>query len=198
MLIHPYRQRNQLTTVGDSRVLTETLGLIGAEIRDPTNLRRRWFIQGVYAPIPGRVLGGIRAKVEDEKGFISFINQRDLEVLLGLVKPGDYCPWTDEDYPDTSHRSWFGLCADDDDLVDDLYEKELSFRSETEDGVLPEGLELTRRVHLDRGNDVQELWAFLGDVDPETGIWPDPRFKTVERRWIRVERVRVEWHKTWQ
>jgi hypothetical protein len=43
---------------------------------------------------------------------------------------------------------------------------------------------------------VEELLVFFSDVDPDTGLFPDPRFETLHWRWIRAERRRVRWEKT--
>jgi hypothetical protein len=168
---------------------------VGAHLDDPLEPRRLWEVQGVYLPVLGRALGGIRAKVIDQKGFVSFINQRDLEVLLGVTRPGQYCLWSGAEYLDPIDPGWFGFCADEEDLLDDLYEREMFLRVQTPGGVLinPENLE--RRVHLDRLNDVEDVFIFMQDCDPETGLFPDTRFETLTRRWIRSERSKVRWER---
>jgi hypothetical protein len=130
----------------------------------------------------------------DMKGFISFCNQRDLEVLLGIARPGSVCLWADMDYEEVGERGWFGLCVDDEDLEDDLLERELRLR-ETYPGVLPANLQISRRIH-NAGSDQQELHLLIGDVDPATGIAPDPRLETINKRWVRIERVPLQWEMT--
>jgi hypothetical protein len=179
-------------------MLIESLGLIGAVIEDNRRRDRWWKITNLFAPIKNRHLGGIRAKLEDQKGFITFCNQRDLELLLHLAEPGDFCPWTDDEYPELESRDFYGLCADPEDLEDDLFDRELQLRalmassSEYPD-VIPYGYQFTRRVHISRGVDAEEVDMMLFDCDPDTGLGPDPRFETLMRRWTKVERSTITW-----
>jgi hypothetical protein len=191
ILIHPFRQKEMLHTFPETRILHIDFGIVGVQIQDLVSPIRVWTIQGCYSPIPGRSLGGIRVKVADNKGFVSFLNQRDLEVLLGFARPGDYCPWTQEEYPDYDDRDWFGICADEEDLRDDLLDRELVLRGDG--GFLPPYAEIKRHVHLGDKNDAEELHLLRWDGDPISGITPDPRFRTVDRRWARVERTRIRW-----
>lgn len=190
MLINPYTQ-SKLPTYPGTRLLSVELGVLGASIRDPWKATRTWFVRGLYKPMTKRALGGIRVKLEDDKRFITFCNQRDFEVLIGLGEPGKLCIWADEDYVSPKSEKWFGLCVDDVDLVDDLFDREMAIRAEIP-GLLPSGLEMTRRVHLSRGLDVEELFYLLADADRE-GMGPDPRIETVEDRWVKVERNKVQW-----
>lgn len=192
-LVNPYAERDRVTTVQGTRILQTDLGILGAEIYDPVEPTRRWFVENLYAPMPGRVLGGIRAKVIDTKGFLSFINQRDLEVSIGLSTPGDWCGWAAQDYPSPEDPEWIGICADEEDLLDDLQERELVFRGQVPGGILYPPISFTRRVHLEANNDYEEIYMLLWDMDPETGFGPDLRLETIERRWSRVERRRVRW-----
>lgn len=192
MLINVYAQRP--STVPGTRLLQDTLGVVGAIIIDPHNAQRRWEVQGVYLPT-GRALGGVRIKLMDTKGFVTFCNQRDFEVLAGMAAPGDPVRWGSDEYVGPDDREWFGLCCDEEDLRDDLYERELFFRAELPGGLLPTGLETERRVHLSRGSDCEEVYFVTQDYDEETGLFPDTRFHTVEQRWIRSERRRVEWNR---
>src|ERR1043165_2208246 len=102
IITNPYRHHP--TTHEESHLLKDDFGLIGVEIDDCITPTRRWVIQGLYCPIEGRALGGIRAKVVDDFGFISFVNQRDLEVLLLYAQPGQHCIWAGEDYPAPGDR----------------------------------------------------------------------------------------------
>jgi len=189
MLLNPYRE--QLQVVAGTRILETDLGLAGFTFVDPVNPQRIWVLQHLLAPVKRRHIDGIRAKFEDAKGFIAFCNQRDLELLLGLAQPGDYCPWLDEYYPSPIDREFFGLCADDEDLKDDLFERELRLR-EQYPGILPQFLEVSRRIH-NGSVESEELFTLLGDVDFYTGISPDTKLETVENRWSRVERSPVKW-----
>jgi hypothetical protein len=127
----------------------------------------------------------------DTKGFVSFCNQRDLEVLLGIARPGSVCLWADMDYEEVDEPGWYGLCVDDEDLEDDLLERELRLR-EVYPGILPNNLQIERRIH-NAGTDLQELHLLISDIDPATGFGPDPRLETVSKRWVRVERVLLQW-----
>lgn len=201
MLINPYlpESREILSPIPGTNIIAETLGVVGVMLRVPGDPIRSWTIQGLYAPIPGRMLGGIRAKLIDQKGFISFCNQRDLEVLLDISCPGAYCAWLDAEYVDVDEAAWCGLCVDEDDLLDDLYDKELEARSAYEEGTpLPAGLSFSRRIHAGSLNDYQELLVLKWDMDPDTGMGPDTRFSTVGRRWSSIERTgRAERHRLW-
>ena len=87
---------------------------------------------------------------------------------------------------------------DEEDLEDDLFERELHLRglmaaSVEYPDVIPFGYEMPRRLHMGKGHDVEELNTMLYDCDPTTGYGPDPRFETLMKRWARVERNRVRW-----
>jgi len=181
------------------RMLAETFGLIGETIKDAGNPRRLWSITGFYAPL-NMAISGIRARLQDQKDFIAFVNQRDLEVLLGIGIPGEYCAWLGEDYVSTFDRSWLGICTDTEDLEDDLFGREAELRNlQTEitgSPLLPTGLEITRRVCLNENTDCEELHYLRGDFNNETGTYPDLRFQTLTERWIRVERRSMVWRQT--
>lgn len=189
MLINPCK--TQLPTIPGTRILEDTLGIVGFQYTDPKNPNRVWTLQHLLAPVRKRALGGIRAKFLDHKDFSAYCNQRDLEVLLGIAKPEEYCHWLNDEYKGPKDREWYGLCMDDNDLQDDLYERELRIR-EHNPGVLPQHIEITRRFH-DGGTDVEELLILLWDVDTVTGISPDTQLTTVTHRWARVEKVKVQW-----
>lgn len=195
MIVHPFTDRNRLQVCG-GRLLTETFGLVGAQVNDPCETRREWSIEGLYAPIWGRAIGGIRARVVDQKDVTSFINQRDLEVLLGIGRPGDYCRWLGSDYVDPYDRSWVGFCMDDEDLRDDLYAREtvLRYHQEQMTGstILPQQLELDRYIRANA--DLREMLCLMFDFDQETGFSPDTRLETIDLRWRRIEKQGVSWH----
>jgi hypothetical protein len=190
------QQLRDLKTIPGTRLLEDPLGLQGAYIMDYREPWRHWTVQWLLAPVPGRKLGGIRAKVMDHKGFVSFINQRDLEVTLGHGKAGEWCQWLGEEYKSPDDLNWYGLCCDDEDLRDDLFERECWLRQQPhlkEQPYLPSGLGVTRRIHLDEGRDVEQLDTLLWDMDPVTRTCPDPRLETISKRWSKVERNPVVW-----
>jgi len=196
VLVHPDRERNRLNIIA-GRFLQETFGLLGVSLIDPKNHERIWQISAVFAPIRKRAIGGIRVQVTDQKGFISFINQRDLEVLLGIARPGDYCQWLGQDYVDPADRDdWIGFVMDEEDLADDLFGRETELRfvhyESTGKPILPMGVELARRIHLSDGVDSEELLLGSGDV-ARGEVDPDTRFETIQLRWTRIERNPLTW-----
>lgn len=196
MIINPSSCKGNALEVVNGRMLVETFGLVGEHFRDVSNPHRRWTISGFFSPLP-MAISGIRARVVDQHDFVSFINQRDLEVLLDIAKPGDHCAWLGEDYASPYERSWIGVCADASDLEDDLFLREAELRMmQTEltgEPLLPTGLELTRRVHIGGSLDTEELHYLSGDFDRETGMFPDLRFQTITERWVRIERRTQVW-----
>jgi len=189
LLLNPYKPH--LEKIPGTRILTTDLGLAGFRYPDPASPGRVWTLQYLFAPIPGRALGGIRAKLVDDKGFVTFCNQRDLEILLGIGQPGDYCYWADDTYPEIGEEDWYGFCVDEEDLADDLHERELRLRQQFP-GILPPHLEIVRRIH-DGGADAEELNLLLWDMDKRTGLGPDTRLETIDCRWVRVERKPLKW-----
>jgi hypothetical protein len=190
MLLNPYTAHDKLATVGDTNILEESFGIIGQSFEDTLYSERNWTVYSLYAPVRGRALGGIRAKLVDEKGFVTFCNQRDLEVLLDIVNVGSFCSWLSERYPGPGDRKWVGLCMDEEDLVDDLFDRECEIRAmDPSVQILPPGLGLQRRLHLGDNNDCLEDLTLISDIYLETGYGPDTRFETIERRWSRVQRL---------
>jgi len=191
MLINPFSaSRDELAAIPGTNILIEPLGAVGTTFIDPAYPEREWTIQGLYLPVSGRALGGIRARVMDQKGFFSFCNQRDLEVLIEEAIPGTYCKWMEGEYLEPGAPGWCGLCVDSEDLVDDLYERELELRAQYPEGVqLPDGLSIDRRVHDGKYNDYIETLILLWDYNPEENFGPDPRLETVQHRWRSIERT---------
>ena len=202
MLVNPYSERDSLITFSGTRVLQNDFGLIGTQLPDITykagtwqlNPERTWVIQGIYAPIRSRTVQGIRARVMDYKGYSSFINQVDLEWMLGHSNAGVKCPWTGRRYAEPGDQEWFGLCMDDDDLADDLLAREQLLRGEYADMTLPEGSEILRRIHCDDFDDREELLVLLWDGDFATGISPDFRLETIKKRWAAVAKEKAPYH----
>lgn len=188
MLLHPMQQ--QLTLVPGTRQVADNLGLWGMTVNWPNDTL--WTVTGIYAPVQGRALGGIRTRVVNQKGFWSFINQRDLEVLIGDAQPGEWCEWLGKRYPSPSDKEWYGFCLDELDLEDDLHTRELEIRANFPGGLLPNGLGLERNIHTEYGCDFIEAWILMWDQGSD-GMTPDPRLETLMQRWRRVERRRQEW-----
>lgn len=175
-------------------MLVTDLGLYGTQVVDPEDTGRVWMVTNVYAPVDGRHLGGIRVKLTDQKGFTTFCNQRDFEVLIGLAQPGEWCRWMNKEYPGPRDEEWFGFCMDQVDLEDDLFEREFTLRTEHPMS-LPEGIDMLRRVHVSKQRDAEDMWILLWDRAPETGLGPDPRLETIYSRWSPVSRDWLEWRR---
>jgi hypothetical protein len=189
MLLHPYR--NRVVELEGCRRIADLWGLVGMCIQHPNNPQRVWQICTLFSPIQRRALGGIRARLLDNKGFVTFVNQRDLEVLIGNAQPGEMCPWTGKEYPAPGDREWYGFAVDEEDLEDDRFELEEYVRTYYPQGI-PAGTEVHRRVHFGSYDGVQ-LTILLWDVNPDTGEL-DVKRGTLHRRWSVVETVREEWN----
>lgn len=202
MIVNPYTQegRSLIRPLGDTNLLEHTFGLVGKCITDLHNRYREWTVHALYAPVSGRSVGGIRAKLVDQKGFITFCNQRDLEVLLDLASPGAWCQWLGSDYAEPFTNEWIGLCADENDLIDDLYDREVEARALycPRNEPLPDSLNFNRRVHNGLHDDFEEEVLFLGDTYYETSAQIDSSFETVINRWRSVERTpQIDRAKLW-
>jgi len=193
VIINPYTNKHLMVPYVGTHILPQDFGLIGTVIPDLHTFGRNWCVQAVYAPFEERALSGLRTKLVDEKNFVTFINQMDLEVLIGIGRPGTKCKWSGRTYNDPTDRDFYGMCCDEDDLLDDLYDRELLLRAESPTGMLDQNTEMVRRVHREAKVDIEEYYLLLWDADPETGISPDIRMTTVEKRWVCVERSRARW-----
>lgn len=201
MIVNAYSKegRDLIVPIPGTHIVAETFGVIGRQFVDPSNQKRIWTVQALYTPVAGRALGGLRAKVFDQKAFFSFVNQRDLEILLNLASPETYCDWLDQDYPEPGDPTWIGLGVDDQDLFDDLLDRELEARAlQPPDIALPSGLSFDRRVHDGAGNDYIETMMLLHDMNMRTGEIPDTCMDTLENRWVSVERTApIERRRLW-
>jgi hypothetical protein len=170
-------------------MLREDFGLVGFAVADPANAQRTWTVQSVYAPLWGRKLAGLRVKLTDNKNFVTFCNQRDFEVLLGVGAPGDWCQWADQEYVGPGTEEWYGFCMDTPDLCDDLYERELELLAQYQLGHIDWAVaEITRRIHLHSSQDAEDLWIpDLGQAVEVIDI------ETLSNRWLRISRDNVEW-----
>ncbi len=185
MIINPFTERLERFTVPGTPLLKggEFDALINAEIQ---MFGRCWVITAFLAPSKKRAIGGVRARLADDEGTITFCNQRDLEVLLGQDQPGAMCRWLRRRYVGPTDEDWIGFCADEEDLYDDLFVRELLLRADS--FVLPEGVSLTRSVVTDPGICMEETLVFLARDEP------DPRYETLGVRWVRAERIK---HHDW-
>ena len=186
-----------------TRQLESTLGIQDHRITDLYNNERQWRVGASYLPL-GRRLGGVRVRLTDQKGFITFCNQRDMEVLLGIGQPGTWCHWAGEDYVTPSDPKWVGLYCDEADVQDLLHENEYMLREHSEATTMngrwllpqhiwvpPVSTEL--RIHVEPGYDVEEVHALHTEYN--TGYGPDERLETLHQRWARSERRRIQWNR---
>ena len=194
MLLNVYETRPEV--VPGTRRLEADFGIQGQRLRDLYNDERYWEVGESYLPFYGRALGGIRTKLTDQKGFVTFCNQRDFEVLLGMARPGDWCRWAGEEYVAPGHTKWMGLCCDEADIEDVLFGTEMTLRQYSPyNGWLVPPMDVEFRVHVETGYDVEETHVLIIDHDPETGLGPDTQFETLYRRWARSERRRIQWNR---
>ena len=194
MIVNPFTEKNRLLSYEGTRILQDDFGLIGRNFTDRVFNNRIWTVQGVYTPLRNRTVQGLRIKLKDQKDYTTFINQMDLEVLLGYGRPGIKCPWTGRKYAEPGDDDFFGMCVDDDDLVDDLFDREQLLRAEYPNNILPEGIDMVRKLHLEDFQDIEERLVLIFDGDHSIGLYPDLRLETVAKRWIRVERIRAPYN----
>lgn len=196
MIVDPIRDRARLIPYDDCRRLPFDFGLVGATLMDPANESRFWMIEAFYLPLYDRYpLQGIRARCSDQKGFTAFIHQLDLEVLIGEGTPGEYAPWGDHAaYEIPGSKSphgilWVGFAMNLEDEADDLFERELELRHNSNDlsGRYLQGRTIQTRVHVEAGWDRHVLWECVQtrglDMDIED-IW---------MRWKRLEEQKITW-----
>lgn len=191
MIVNPFLEKGRLLPFAGTRVLQNDFDLVGAVVADPIEQQRMWTVQGFYSPLRYRTVQGLRAKLLDAKGYVTFINQMDLEVLLGMARPGTKCLWTGRKYAEHGDSDFFGFCVDEEDLLDDLFDREMLLRGEYNNGVLPDNLQIVRRIHQEDLVDIEERLLLLFDGDVRTGVSPDLRFETITKRWASVEKYRA-------
>lgn len=188
MLLNP--NTAQLRPLPGTRILEQPLGIEGTTLYDPKEPWRAWTLYCFFAPIATMALNGVRARLVDAQGFSTFCNQRDLEVLLGHGYPNQRCKWLGTRYVDPSDPDWYGLCMDEQDLLDDLHYRELQLRNGSPDPLQQQ--ELVRYVHYDESLDKEERLLLTSDTHYVTGVSPDADFNTLERRWVSVETLPMD------
>lgn len=191
MIINPYAEK--LERLGTSRRLVQDFDLMGCTLYSSSDNggARAWFITGFYAPTHKP---GIRAKVMDEKGFISFITQPELEVMLNVpgARAGKKVPYANFEYPSIDECEF---AVDDNDLQDDLYDREMQIRALYPGILIPQGFNMMRR-YTNQAVDKEEHLQMGWDGDLSTGMYPDTRLSTVGDRWRRVQIERTYWQET--
>lgn len=193
MILNPFTDKELTIPYAGTRILPQDFGLVGITINDLYEPARYWRIESLYAPAKDRTLGGIRAKLVDNQDFITFLTQMDLEVLIGDAKPGEKCKWSGKTYQAPGDTGFYGMCVDGDDLIDDLFDREMHLRALSPTGIVEENSQIVRRVHVDHNEDVEEYFILLWDGDMATCTSPDPRISTITNRWARIERASTSW-----
>lgn len=190
---YPFRK------VGHSRLLTDHLGVVDMTLRDPITPNRTWTVQGVYLPVK-REMGGIRLRLTDSKNFVTYLNQRDAEVLLDFATFGSVCSWSSTRYLSPSDASFWGLCMSPEEQRDELYAQEVLLRMalqrKGQDPILANNTEIDVRMHIAPRQDVRKVFRFLGDFNPETRDSPDVTFERIDRRWVEVGTYNCSWETT--
>lgn len=187
MIVNPFTEKGRLATFRGTRVLRDDFNLLDHTVKDVRRPNREWTIVGVYAPLTCRAVEGIRVKVVDQDDVITFVEQMDLEVLLGLARKGDTCAWSGKRYLGPGDSAFAGLVCDEDDLLDDLMDTENIIRRSV--AIIPNRTTIHRKLQLEFGHEVEETWMMMGDSDVESGMSPDLRMETIERRWKRISRT---------
>lgn len=205
MLLNPFTTPTAQFRVEYTRMLGEGFppnAYLGSVVQDPREPGRDWTLFCFYEPVKSRALGGVRARLFDQKGFITFSNQRDLELMLQLAKPGDWCAWAGRAYPSFRSDDFYGLTMDDDDVQDDLHYQEMMLRQEYFNhgyimNMCSNTISTTRRLHFDKNRDVEQVDVYLptNDYDPITGVVPDFDVRNIKQRWRRVERSELLWQR---
>lgn len=216
MIIHPYRQKDLMEVdVASHRLLGFRSAAIsnplGSSFYDREKAGRVWTVIDLYAPLYSRQCPGIRALVSDQKNFLSFIEQRDLEVLLGIGTPGEPCPWLyGTNYPGPDDADWFGLNIDDDEIEELLFANETMYRQDplyAPNGLLnsmalawhdgPFVPDVTFRLHGD-GRDWESIYTFNKDSVRDDGtnqgsFLPNHSLSNIFERWSRIQKEKIEW-----
>ena len=203
MLLNPSKDPPDRFKLPHSRMLGEGFPpnqLYQTVLKDPIDPSRLWTLQCFYMPVKTRSIQGVRAKLIDQKGFVTFCNQRDLELMLGYAKPGTWCGWLGASYPEFASKEFYGFHMDYEDCADDLHDREMQSREDIRTGVLQvqDGVfEVIRYLHLEARVDVEQhdQFYFMYDYHPGTGMTPDLDVQRIDQRWRRVVRSSVAWHR---
>lgn len=186
-----------LLAVPGTRLLMYSTGFLGKKFPDPRYLEREWTVTQEFQPLGVDHL--IRLRAVDAAGFVTFVNEMDLDLLRGLEKPGSLHERTGRIYPEIGcvRDGWAGLYMDEEDLEDDLHIRELELRvaqrpfTNFVDAPLAVRY-LERYIHTD-GRDYRRLEHLVMDADPYTHVGPDYRIETLCKRWACVEKEPIAW-----
>ena len=195
-IVSPELAVSRLRVSDSSMILFLKHDCIGKSVRDPDNKSRLWTVRDAFAPEEDVAAGnslGVRFRCIDARGFVTFINQRDLEVLLGYGKPGERIPWSDNRYYVSvfSEAHWVGFQVQKWDSLNDLHLRETAIRIDRGYGnaPIPMGATITRLIHMRDGQDLEVKFTCVGNADRHSGYGPDTQFGSVEYRWNCVEKT---------
>lgn len=187
---------------------------INVKFEYPENTGRIWETRCIFNPIPQRMIAGYRWMCVDQFGFISYVEQRDFEMLLGIGKPGDKIPWNPRyKYVEYSDPEFCGLQLDDDDIDEIIYMYEEGLRQQSSNGLLngfvqwndgPQVADLFLQLMTSENANYMYHFSFLTDsmreiIEPNSQIKqyvPNWRVGNVRSRWAKVEALRIHDHRT--
>lgn len=183
MIVNP--NNGGLDVFQGSRILKKDFNLIGHKIYDRDD--DPWVIQGVYCPLTTRKPSGIRVKAKLFNAAVdifSFVDQFYLEPLIDSAgcAEGRMCDWAGRRYIAKNDAAFHAFVTDEDDLADDLFDRELMIRAAHRR--IPDGTSVCRYAQLEPGEIVEETWHLIHD-GPDS-----PSVEGIEERWKRSERKR--------
>ena len=141
---------NRLDAVPGTRLVLNPYGHIGKRFPDPENSCRVWAVFNEFLPNEDSPL--IRLRAVDQKGFVTFINEMDCDLLRGTARPRQLHARTELQYPEIGcHRDgWRGMYVTERDLEDDLHIRELELRAQYGWYILLADPRESRVLELDR------------------------------------------------
>lgn len=180
-----------LQRLGESRRVGGLLEIQDREFPDPRNPSRIWVVTGAFWKIPTTLIPGLRIELRDQKDFLTLINQRDAEVLLGLARPGEVSSWLGERYVAPLMGGWVGPGVDAEGMKDLLYDMECRERysalRRTGSAQLRAGTCLPLKVHHGQ-QDVVCSYELMENLLNHESL----NFYDIEKRWKRQPAPRTQ------
>lgn len=155
------------------------------------------------------MISGFRWMCVDQYGFISYIEQRDFEFILGIGKAREYVPWSPRNkYVDYDDPDFCGLQMDDDDIDEVIFMHEETLRAQSPNGALngfvrwydgPQVADLYLQLTTGDNDNFMYHFSFLTDSMKETTdiisqtkqYTPNWRVGNIRSRWAKVESLRI-------